>query len=108
MTISHADAGTVINLFDQMGQSASRTTTLIKTPRVELIRLVLPAGKRIPPHAVSGEVVVQCLSGKVDFEAREKRQTLEPGDLLHLEGGDSHALEAIEDTTVLVTILLAV
>jgi quercetin dioxygenase-like cupin family protein len=107
MAISHAEAGMVINLCDRTGPAANKSATLIKTPRLEIIRLVLPAGKRIPPHAVSGEVVVQCLSGKVDFEAREKRQTLEPGSLLHLEGGDLHALEALEDATVLVTILLA-
>jgi len=96
----------VINLRDQTGPAANKTATVIKTPRLEVIRLVLPAGKRIPPHAVSGEVVVQCLSGKVDFEGRGKQQILEPGSLLHLEGGDLHALEAMEDATVLVTILL--
>src|SRR5690606_39970795 len=51
-----------------------QTTTLIKTDQLEVLRLVLPAGKAIPPHRVSGEITVQCLEGSVEFIADGKEQ----------------------------------
>ena len=107
MALTHLGPGEVANLCAPSPAVANKTATLVKTPRLEVIRLVLPAGKRIPPHAVARELTVQCLSGSVVFEACEKRQTLAPGDLLYLEGGELHALEALENVTLLVTILLA-
>ena len=107
MAIPHANPGEVIRLLETEGPATDKSTTLIKTPRLEVIRLVLPAGKKIPPHSVSREVTVQCLSGQVIFESRGGQQTIEPGTLLYLEGGDTHALEAVVESIVLVTIVLA-
>lgn len=107
MAIQHAKPSEVVNLLNEVEAAAGKTTTLIKTPRLEVIRMILPAGKKIPPHAVSTEVVVQCVEGKVIFEARGRQQTLGPQNLLYLEAGDEHALQALEHSIVLVTILLA-
>ena len=91
------------------GASLATTTTsaLIKTQRLEVIRLIVTAGKEIPPHRVDGEITVQCLEGKVAFTAEGKTQELEAGQLLYLAGGQSHALKGIEDSSVLVTIQLS-
>ncbi len=83
-----------------------RTKTLIKTESLEVIRLVLPAGKEIPAHQVAGEITVQCLEGRVAFTAGEHTRDLGTGDLLFLAGNEPHALRGIEDASVLVTILL--
>ncbi len=107
MAIRHVSAGEVINLLDDAEGAEGRTTTLLKTPRLEVLRMVLPAGKKIPPHSVQHEVIIQCLTGKVVFETRGQRRTLTPQDLLYMEGGDQHALEGLEPSTLLVTILLA-
>lgn len=107
MAIPHAAPGQIIDV-RPLGQAVPNpiTTTLIKTDRLEIIRLVLPAGKQIPPHRVDGEVTVQCLEGRVSFQARSQTQELAAGQMLYLAGGDEHALTALENASVLVTILL--
>jgi len=73
---------------------------------MELIRLVLPAGKQIVEHKAPGEITVQCLEGCVKFTVDGRSQELTAGDMLYLEAAKPHAVEAVKDSSVLVTILL--
>lgn len=107
MAIPHAAPGQIIDirpLGDKIKQSL--TTTLVKTNTLEIIRLVLPAGKEIPHHQVTGEITVQCLEGTVGFSVGGQTKVLQAGQLLYLSGAELHALKGIEDSSVLVTILL--
>ncbi len=107
MAIPHAASGQVIDIRSLASAiPESVTTTLIKTDRLEVIRLVLPMGKEIPPHKVSGEITVQCLEGRVEFTASSRSQELKAGQMLYLSGGEEHSLKGLEDASVLVTILL--
>ena len=107
MAIHHASSGEVIDIHPRRSQLAeSVTSTLVKSEQLEVIRLMLPAGKEIPSHKVARPITVQCLEGRVEFQSYGKWQTLEPGQLLYLEGGQLHAVKGIEDASVLVTIQL--
>jgi quercetin dioxygenase-like cupin family protein len=107
MAIHHAKPGELIDIRPLGAQlAASQTTTLIKTDTLEVIRLVLPAGKEVPPHRVNGEITVQCLEGNVEFSASGVTRPLTSGSLLFLRGSEEHTLRAIADSSVLVTILL--
>ncbi len=107
MKISHIGSGEAVNLRTLKSQlPADTTVALVKTPHMEVIRMVLPAGKKIPPHHVPGEISVQSLSGKTVFFVGEQRNELTEGDWLYLRGGEAHALEAVTDSVLLVTILL--
>lgn len=83
-----------------------RTKTLVKTSALEVIRLVLPAGKVIPSHQVPGELTAHCLEGKVVFGAGSSEVELTAGTFVYLEGSTSHSVRAVEDSSLLVTILL--
>ncbi len=107
MAIEHACPGQVVDirpLGEKLKQSI--TTTLIKTDDLEVIRLVVLAGKELPPHRVAGKITVQCLEGRVDFTASGHTHTVAAGQLLYLSGGELHAVRGIEDSSVLITILL--
>lgn len=106
MAIPHVQPGEVIPLALGTSLGASKTTTLVKTATLELIRLVLPAGKEIPSHTAPGEITVQCLEGRIAFTAAGQTQELVAGQLLYLAAGAPHALTGLEDSSVLVTILL--
>ena len=107
MAIPHAKSNQIIDIRPLGEQLAdSTTTTLIKTDDLEVLRLVLPAGKEIPPHKTPGEITVQCLEGVVNFGSEGQTQVLEAGQLLYLRGEELHSLTAIENASVLVTILL--
>jgi quercetin dioxygenase-like cupin family protein len=107
MAIPHAKPAEPVDvrpLGDRL--SSAQTTTLVKTDALEVIRLVLPAGKDMPPHAVPGELTLQCLEGKVVFRTNDSECELTPGILIYLRGSDQHWLQAIENSSLLLTILL--
>jgi nucleotide-binding universal stress UspA family protein/quercetin dioxygenase-like cupin family protein len=84
---------------------SAHTRTLVRTGTVEVVRLIVRAGQEIPQHSSKGEIVVLCLEGVVAVTALGKTRALEAGKLLHLPAGEPHALEGIEDSSLLLTIL---
>lgn len=107
MAIHHAAPAEVINV-RPLGTKLrdSKTEVLVKTETLEVIRIVIPAGKQLPPHQVDGEITVLCLEGRIVFDADGAERKLAQGEMLYLAGGASHALRGVEDSSVLVTILL--
>lgn len=107
MSIPHANPGEIVNV-RPLGAAltTSVTRTLVKTKTTEVIRLVVPAGKQIPSHKANGEIVVQCLEGKIAFTAFGTTHELEAGQLLYLPAGEPHAVRGIEDGSLLLTIQL--
>lgn len=107
MAIHHAASAEVFNVRPLGARlNESKTNVLVKTDALEVIRIVLPAGKQLPPHRVEGEITVQCLEGRISFDADATPHELAQGQMLYLAGGATHALRGIDDSSVLVTILL--
>jgi quercetin dioxygenase-like cupin family protein len=107
MAIPHAQPMDVVDVRPLgSGIHSSRTATLVKTDRLELIRLVLPAGKTLPEHEVAGEITVQCLEGHVEFRSGDVIRGLSAGQLVYLSGASKHSLSAVDDSSLLLTILL--
>lgn len=107
MALPHATSGQLIDI-RPLGPriTASVSNALFKTPQLELMRLVLPRGKGMPEHSVPGAVTIQCLEGAIELHAHQKTQTVKAGELVYLAGGEPHALHALEDSSVLLTLLL--
>jgi quercetin dioxygenase-like cupin family protein len=106
MSLHHAESGEIVKLALGNELSSSQTSALVKTSELEVIRLVLPAGKQIPVHQAPGPITVQCLEGRISLTSHEKRQEVATGEFLYLAGNEPHALEGLIDASVLVTILL--
>ena len=83
-----------------------KTIALFKTSQLEVIRLVLRAGKSLPPHQVAGEITIHCIEGRLDVGADGRSHVLTGGQLLFLAGGVVHDVKALEDASALVTIVL--
>lgn len=107
MALSHAASGQIVDL-QALAQSLeeARTVALFKTDEIEAIRLVMPAGKTMPSHRVKGEVTIHCLEGEVDLKLADRCERLKAGQLVWLEGSADHALTAVRDASLLVTIVL--
>ncbi|WP_437193365.1 cupin domain-containing protein [Planctomicrobium sp. SH527] len=106
MAIPHAPPGKVIDvrpLGDQLAASIART--LIKTQHVEVIRMVLPAERKLTRHKAPGEIITQCLEGDITFTTMGEPKKLRAGDILYRAAGEVHALEAVEASTFLLTIV---
>lgn len=83
-----------------------KAVALIRFPNVEVVRLTVPQNKEIPPHRAPGELLVQCIEGRVAFTAMGKTRELDAGQMLHLPAHKHHALRALEDSTLMLTIIL--
>jgi quercetin dioxygenase-like cupin family protein len=107
MAIHHAHSGELIDVRPLRAALAGEITkALYKSDHLEVIRMVLPAGKSMPAHRVAGEVTVQCLEGAVEVVMNGARQLIREGEMVCLAGGVEHALDAVQDSSLLVTILL--
>ncbi|MEO8445784.1 MAG: cupin [Gammaproteobacteria bacterium] len=114
MAIHHAESGELIDI-SPLGAALRQatSTTLIRSDHLEVFRLVLSAGDMVPDHKLPrvcqlpSVVTIQCLEGTVEIEAHGRSQVLRLGHLLYLAAGTPHALKALEDSSVLVTILVA-
>lgn len=108
MSLPHASSGQLIDIRPLGAQlSSAPSRAILKSSSLELMRMVLPAGRTVAEHQVPGEITIQCLEGGVELSAHGAPQVLRAGDMVYLEGGVPHALHALEDSSLLVTILLA-
>ena len=107
MANSRTQTGEVVQLLLGTTLGGSQTTTLVKTTNLEVIRLILPAGKVIPLHKAPGEITVQCLEGRVEFTVHGLTQELTAGQWLFLTAGEPHAVTGVENSSLLVTLLLS-
>jgi quercetin dioxygenase-like cupin family protein len=107
MAIPHAQSGQLIDvrpLAENLPEA--QTIALFKSEGLEVMWLVVPAGKTVPSHHVQGEITLQCLEGEVKFTAGGKTQTMKAGQLLWLAGGVEHGLTAVRDASLLGTLVL--
>ena len=67
---------------------------------------MLLAGNEMPPHAVAGEITLQCIEGRIAFSCDAGVRELAAGQLIHVSGDEMHRLRGIEDASLLLTIAL--
>lgn len=107
MAIPHAASGELIDvrpLGSDLRQTSS--TTLIRADHLEVFRFVLSIGKVALDHKASGAITIQCLEGAVELEAHGRIQIMRAGSLVYLADAEPHAVKALEDSSLLITILL--
>jgi quercetin dioxygenase-like cupin family protein len=107
MALPHAELLDVINvapLGDKLPATVS--TSLIKTDRIQLLHMVLPAHRDVPYHHVDNECIIHCLEGLVEVVTGRGVRQLGAGQLVVLAAREEHSLRAREDSAVLVTLVL--
>ncbi|MGE8669400.1 MAG: cupin domain-containing protein [Achromobacter mucicolens] len=107
MALKHADPGQVIDIKPYGAALAQKqSVALFKSEDLEVMRLVLLAGNTMASHDVAGEITLQCLEGSIEISADGATHVLYPGHLMYLPGRAPHALFALENASVLVTVAL--
>ena len=107
MALTHLHPGDVIDatpLGERLASTASHA--LLKTGALELMRVVLRAGQGVPAHAVDAEATLHCLEGSVQVDIDGDGRQLEAGQLVVVAAGARYALHALQDASLLVTMLL--
>jgi quercetin dioxygenase-like cupin family protein len=106
MALKHAKPGEVVDL-RPLGDKlkSAKTAAIIKEKSFEAVRLVVPAGREIPPHQVSGNITLHCLEGRLSLGLKDSEIELNAGDWIYLDGGEAHSVKGIEDSSLLLMIL---
>lgn len=87
-------------------KSKRSSRTLIKVGAMRLVLNAMKAGTEIKSHHANGPISVHCIEGKLKFNTEEKSVTLQKGELLTLEELVTHSVEAVEESTFLLTVAL--
>ena len=107
MAMPHAHALDIIDVRPLGAALADAvTTSLLKAPSLQLMRLVLRAGHGVSTHSVAGAITVQCIEGEAAVTTPSRTCHLLPGQMVMLDGGEPHAVQAVTDASLLVTVLL--
>lgn len=107
MALQHASPGHALDVRPFAGRlSTEKTSALFKSEDLEVMRLVLLAGKSLPRHKVPGEIMIHCLEGSLDVELDDATVRLEAGELLFLARNATHGVKAATDSSAIVTIAL--
>lgn len=86
-------------------QKADRNAiTLLKAQGLRVVLVAMHAGTVIPIHHAEGPIAVQVVEGQLVFSAGSRSLTLSQGQLLTLQPGIPHGLEAIGGCAYLLTI----
>ncbi|MBQ9057673.1 MAG: hypothetical protein IJ125_00650 [Atopobiaceae bacterium] len=77
---------------------------ILKEPQLTVTHLVLRAGEVMHEHLAPSDALVIPFKGKLMFfgEAGSNAQEIQPGMIVRLTEGEAHALEALEDSELMV------
>lgn len=80
------------------------STTLLKADTLRVVLMGMKAGARLHEHHADGRLLLQVLEGEVEFAAENQKQTLGAGTLASVEAMVPHAVVALRESVLLLTI----
>lgn len=107
MALDHAQPGQPIDVAPLgVALRESATHAILKTRSLELMRVVLRAGEALPQHNVRGELTLLCIEGAAEVVMDGTACRLRASQLVLLTAQVQHAVRALQDTSLLLTIQL--
>jgi quercetin dioxygenase-like cupin family protein len=90
---------------EQWRASQRGAKTLAKNDVLRIVLVALSKGMRLNEHKAEGAITVSVAEGTIRFTANGEDSSLEAGALLTLGGGIPHAVEALEESAFVVTVV---
>ncbi len=78
--------------------------TIVHEPDFRIVMIALKSGARIQAHRAAGRLSIQTLAGRLRLRLLDRTVELPAGHLLALEPDVSHDVEALDESTLLLTI----
>jgi quercetin dioxygenase-like cupin family protein len=78
---------------------------VLAAPGVRVIVLAFESGWVLKEHIAPKQLLLQALDGRFVITAAGKQTTLVPGGLMRLDESLPHAVEALEDSRLMLTLL---
>ena len=100
-------AGQIQDLINdiQVNPGAIVSKTLRKSQNVNLTLFAFDAGQALSGHSSPMDAYVQILTGSMDITIDETTQTVKAGQIILMPSGINHALEALEPSKMLLTMV---
>ncbi len=80
------------------------TTALVSFAALRVVLVTMPGGSLWEQHQTTGRITVQVLAGHIRLNAEGATHDLPTGHLLALESNIPHDVEALVDSTFLLTV----
>ena len=110
MSTHHAAPAEVVDLATWANDlPTEKSKAIVKTDGVELARLVIKAGEDMHKHGfchVDGPTIFHCIEGEINLKTPDMQVRLHAGQLAYLEAQTKHAVNGVQDSVVLLTIVL--
>jgi len=78
--------------------------TLFKKPELRVVLLALKAGAHLEKHEAPGPITIHALAGRLRVRLANETVELAPGEILSVDSGLTHDLEALEQSAILLTV----
>jgi quercetin dioxygenase-like cupin family protein len=85
-------------------ETGRSSKTLAKYPDFRIVLILMKSGTRMRQHRAEGRVSIQQLKGQVCIHLPDRKVNVSPGQLLVLDCGILHDVEALEESALLLTI----
>ena len=85
-------------------ETGRSSKTLAKYPDFRIVLILMKSGSRMRQHRAEGRISIQQLKGQVRIHLADRTVTLSTGQLLALDCGVLHDVEALEESALLLTI----
>lgn len=103
-TSAPAKPGEVVGVQpSKRGIASVETQELLRGSELEVVRLALAASSEYEERSAKGEIVVQCLEGRVVLDALGSTRTFGAGNVVQLPAGTRFEIGALENATLLLT-----
>lgn len=102
--IQLAEAAARLRAESHAGIAGHRQLTLMRRGQVALILFVFEPGASLKKHQVEGEVIIHVLAGRLVVDVAGEEIQLGPRELLSLASGQAHAVRALQESEMLLTI----
>ncbi|HEV2349794.1 MAG TPA: hypothetical protein VG028_08125 [Terriglobia bacterium] len=89
---------------DPWNTTSRNAKTLVKYADLRIVLIVMKSGTRMEGHKADGSISIQGLGGSLRLHLPNQTVELPAGRLLTLARGLPHDVEAMEDSTFLLTI----
>jgi uncharacterized protein (DUF2249 family)/quercetin dioxygenase-like cupin family protein len=91
-----------LNVLIEYNDERFSPKVLMDEPGYRMVLLSMRGGQRIPEHATQGMVTVHAILGHVTLYAGPFPDELYAGEIICIESGVPHRIEALEDSALLV------
>jgi quercetin dioxygenase-like cupin family protein len=78
--------------------------TILKTPNARAVLFGFAAGQELTEHTSTQHAMIEVLSGECDFSLAGQSNKLKAGDLLYMPPGMPHAVKALTQFSMLLTL----